>query len=183
MVTINFDDTYELIDVVPDLTEATFHSFDRNGQGILLKIRITPLNYPLLPNVYNLSFGPPIADGKVDDEVKIHHQDKNKMFSTVLLFSLVFLQENQTVTIGLDGSNDVRAYLYHRMFLSNRAYFDEYFVALGVDWHVRLLRDGSIEKDVNGAPFFKPKPEPFDYQRNTMDLYRYYMYYLRVRTL
>lgn len=163
MVTINFESTYDLIEVSPDFSEATFKSIDCIGSIVLIKIQIRPLNNPLLPNVYNLSFGPPLIDGTVDDKIKIHHQDRNKVFSTILLFCLAFLQENPAVTIGLDGSNDVRAYLYHRMFISNRTYLDDFFVALGVDWHVRLLRDNSIETDVDGSPFFKP---------------RYYMFHL-----
>jgi len=92
---------------------------------------------------------------------------------------LTFLQENPTVAIGLDGSNDVRAYLYHRMFCSNKEYLDEYFVALGVDWFVRLLRNNDYERNADGSAFFKPRPEPFDYQRAAKDLYRYYMFHLR----
>lgn len=100
------------------------------------------------------------------------------MFSTIMLFVLAFLDENPHVTIGLDGSDDIRAYMYHRMFLTNKAYFANYFFTLGVDWFVRLLRNGKIELDSDGAPFFKPKPEPFDYRRSANDLYRYYMFHL-----
>jgi hypothetical protein len=179
MIKINFEDTYDLIEVAPDFSYATFNSIDAGGDDVLLKVQILPLGDPLLPNVCNLSFGPQNDDGEINDEAKIHHQDTNRMFSTILLFSLAFLQEYPKITIGLDGSNDVRAYLYHRMFLSNREYLGEYFVAIGVDWHVRLLRNGKIEVDVNGKPFFKPRPEPFDFQRDAKDLYRYYMYHLR----
>ena len=83
------------------------------------------------------------------------------------------------MTIGIDGSNDIRAYLYHRMFLTNREYLDEYFVTIGVDWYVKLLRNGSIEIDNNGQVYFKPKPEPFDYHRLAINLYRYYMFRLK----
>ncbi len=56
---------------------------------------------------------------------------------------------------------------------------DEYFVTIGVDWYVKLLRNGSIEADTNGLAYFKPKPEPFDYQRSATNLYRYDMYKLK----
>ena len=101
------------------------------------------------------------------------------MFSTILLFCLVYLQTNPQITIGIDGSNDVRAYLYHRMFKTNRDYLSEYFVTIGVDWYVKLLRDGNVETDENGLPHFKPRPEPFDYQRPSANLYRYYMFQLK----
>ena len=179
IVKINFEDTYELAAISPDLMEAAFNSLDKDGNPLLLKIIIEPPHNPLLPNVYNLCFGPPKDDGTIDDTARISHRDLNKLFSTIILFSLTFLQENPNVTIGLDGSNDVRAYLYHRIFCSIKEYLDEYFVALGVDWFVRLLRNGDYERNADGSAFFKPRPEPFDYERPAKDLYRYYMFHLR----
>jgi hypothetical protein len=93
------------------------------------------------------------------------------------------LKVNPKVTIGLDGSNDVRAYLYHRMFCSNKANLDEYFMTLGADWFVRLMRNNDFERDQDGFIFFKPKPELFDYQRPASNLYRYYMFHLRNKTI
>lgn len=179
IVKVDIADTYELLTITSDLKEATFYSYDKEGNPVLLKILIKPLNYPLLPNVNNLCFGPPQDDGIIDDTAQIPHKDLNKLFSTIILFCLTFLQDNPQITIGLDGSNDVRAYLYHKMFCSNKAYLDEYFVALGTDWFVRLLRNNEYEKDQDGFDYLKPKPEFFDYQRPSRDLYRYYMFHLK----
>ncbi|MET6996934.1 DUF6934 family protein [Chitinophaga defluvii] len=179
MIKINFDEIFEPIEVTPDLTGMKFYSILKNGDQVLLKVEIKSLADPLLPNVFNLAFGPSDEEEKIDDQVKLNHSDINKMFSTILLFSLTFLKVNPSVKIGIDGSNDVRAYLYHRMFLTNKNYLNEFFVTIGVDWYVRLLRDGTVERDHQGLAFFKPKPEPFDYQRTAIDLYRYYMFLLR----
>ncbi len=179
MIKINFEDTYDPIEVGEDLSFMTFHSEVKDTADILLKIIISPLGDPLLPNVYNMAFGPLLENGDIDDRAKINHHNKDKIFSTILLFSLVYLQSNPQMIIGIDGSNDVRAYLYHRMFLTNREYLIEYFVTIGVDWYVKLLRNGAVEVDGNGLPYFKPKPEPFDYQRPATNLYRYYMYQLK----
>ena len=162
-----------------DLSCMTFRWDGAKASDILIKIGISPLGDPLLPNVFNMAFGPLSLIGYIDDTAKIKHQNKNKVFSTILLFSMVYLQSNPEITIGIDGSNDIRAYLYHRMFLTNREYLDEYFVTIGVDWYVKLLRNSSIEVDTNGLAYFKPKPEPFDYQRAATNLYRYYMYQLK----
>jgi hypothetical protein len=178
VIRIDFENTYELITVESNFSEATFNSIDVNNKQVLLKIMIIPLNYPLLPGVYNLSFGPPNADGTINDNIRINHQDPDKMFSTILLFALVFIKRKNKSTIGLDGSNDVRAYMYHRMFLTNFKYLAKFLVAFGVDWFVRLLRDGNMEKNVHGELFFKPRPEAFDYQRSSNDLFRYYMFQL-----
>jgi hypothetical protein len=178
MATINLEDTYPPIQVAEDLSYMTFYSPLKKGGSQLLKIRISHLKDNLLPNVYNLSFGPPDIYGEIDDEIKMHHEDVAKVFSTIILFSLTFMKTYKFATLGLDGSNDTRAYYYHRMFKTNRLYLGNFFVSLGVDWYVRLLRTGFVELDSEGIPFFKPKPEPFDYHRPDKDLYRYYMFHL-----
>ena len=179
MVRINLEDTYELTSMTPDLREAAFYSCNREGNPVLLNIQLKPALIELLPDVYNLGFGPLLPDAKIDDSAKIPHHDLNRMFSTIILFALKFLTGNPTATVGLDGSDDMRAYLYHRMFISNRIYLSEYFTALGVDWFVRLLRNGDYERNEDGAVFFKPKPESFDYQRPAWNLYRYYVFRLK----
>lgn len=181
VVKINLKDTYTLVDIAANLTQATFTADDKNGKRIIFKIIVDPLENLSLPNVYNLSFGPPKENGRIDDTIQIHHQNLNKLFSTIIFFCLNFLQKNPKVTIGLDGSSDTRAYLYHRIFCSNKEYLDEYFVASGVDWFVRLLRNGDYERHADGSAFFKPKPEYFDYNRPARDLYRFYMFYLRTK--
>lgn len=157
----------------------TFYSETEDDKKILLKVSITPLGDPLLPNVFNLAFGPLLPNGQIDDNAKINHRNKSKTFSTILLFAFGWLQIHADATIGLDGSNDIRAYLYHRMFLTNRHLLNDFFISIGVDWYVRLLRDGSVEADANGIPYFKPKPEPFDYGRPAANLYRYYLLQLK----
>ena len=179
MVKIDLENTFTPIDVADDLSFMTFNATDKAGLQMTIRIEILHLGDPLLPHVYNLAFGPITANKMIDDKAKIHHSNTNKIFSTIVLFSLTYLQANPHATIGIDGSNDARAYMYHRIFKTNRQYLHEYFVTIGVDWYVRLLRNGNVEKDTTGYPFFKPKPEPFDYQRVSNDLYRYYMFHLR----
>lgn len=178
MININFDDTFELEEVSDDNSCMTFISPLKNGGQILLKVRLALLDDPQLPNVYNLCFGPLYGDGSVDDNARVNHQDVSRVFSTILLFCLNFLQENPGLLIGLDGSNDARAYLYHRMFVTNRDNLNRYFITSGVDWYVRLMRNGTVEVDENDEILIKPKPMNFDYGRNMNDLYRYYLFYL-----
>jgi hypothetical protein len=121
------------LEVAEDVTFITFYSELADGQNGLIKIEISQLGDPHLPNVCNLAFGTLLSNGEINDTALINHQNKDKVFSTILLFSLVYLQSYPQKTIGVDGSNDVRAYLYHRMFLTNRQYLNEYFIAIGVD--------------------------------------------------
>ncbi len=179
MITINFEDTYEPISIESDLSQMTFNSPQANGaiKIILVKIDSHPDKY--LPNVYNLGFGPPNGKGGFQDSLKLKHLNSNKVFSTVLFHALTFLEENSEMTIGVDGSDDTRATLYHLMFKFNREYLSEFFKAIGVDWYVRIFRDGSYEADKLGNYIAKPRPELFDYVRTRHDLYRYYMFSLR----
>jgi len=185
MIKINFEDIFEPLEVSEDRSFTTFYSTVTAGEDVLIKVEIAPLSDPLLPDVYNLAFGPLNNKGGIDDTANVSHRDIGKMFSTVLSFALFFLRHNTNpnISIGLDGSNDVRAYLYHRMFQTNRTHLDEFFSSIGVDWYVRLLRNQDIERDEDGNAFFKPRPEPFDYKRANHDLYRYYMFKLKKQAI
>lgn len=156
----------------------TFNAPQIDGTNQLIMVRIDWLEDQYLPNVYNLGFGPPDNDGYFHDDIRLRHADVNKVFSTVLFHGWSFLKANPQLTLGIDGSDDVRANLYHLMFKSNRAYLDDFFVGIGVDWYVRLFRNGSYEVDSTGNLLPKPKTEIFDYERNRHDLYRYYMFHL-----
>jgi hypothetical protein len=179
IVEINFEKTYEPNEVATDLSYMTFYSEVTKFGYVLIKIEILSLGDPLLPNVFNMSFGLIYANGSINDNAKIDHQNKGKLFSTILLFALMYLRNYPHITIGIDGSNDVRAYLYHRMCKANREYLSEYFIPIGVDWYVKLLRNGNIEFDIDGYPYFKPKSELFDFERLVFNLYRYYMMQLK----
>jgi len=175
MIKINFEDTYEPITIESDLSRMTFNSPQIDGSVKLLLVKITPHPDSHLPNVYNLGFGPPDGLGGFYDDVKLKHNNISKLFSTVVFLGLTFLQEHPEMTIGIDGSNDLRATLYHLMYKTNRKYLSEFFKAIGVDWYVRIFRDGNYEADELGNYIAKPRPESFDYNRNRHDLYRYYM--------
>lgn len=178
-VTINFENTYPPTYIAADFSQMRFISRQRDGSQAELLVAIKQHPDPELPNVFNLGFGPPDGDGNFQDDVKLRHMDNDKVFSTILFLSLLFLQENPHLTIGLDGSDDSRATLYHLMFKSNRLYLDEYFIPIGVDWYVRIFRDNTYEQDEKGFYIKRPRPEPFDYERNRHDLYRYYMFRLK----
>lgn len=116
-----------------------------------------------MPNVYNLGFGPPDRNGGFVDNVRLSNADIDKVFSTVLFHALAFLGDHPDITIGVDGSDNLRARLYHEIFKSNREYLSEHFISIGVDRYVRYYRNGDYEKDELGEPLPKPRPEPFNY--------------------
>jgi hypothetical protein len=182
MIIIDFDNTFDLlwgeIGRITSITE--FNSPQVNGETVLMRVIIQLHPDPLLPNVYNLAMGPPIGESGIEDNVRLKHDDSNRVFSTAILFALAFLTEFPEMIIGLDGTDDLRAMLYHSMFKANREHLSEYFETIGVDWYVKLLRNQiDIERKEDGSAFFKPRPEAFDYDRTRHDLYRYYMFELK----
>lgn len=55
-----------------------------DGKKLRLGIRISLNAHPLMPNVYNLSFGPINKDGTIEDRARITHRNVAKVFSTVI---------------------------------------------------------------------------------------------------
>lgn len=179
MITLDLEETYEPLSVNQDLTRFVFKSELKNKESVNLHVHINKHVDPLLPDVYNLAFGTEGYGDNVDDRARPHHANINKVFSTIVLFAIAFLQENSEISIGIDGSNEARAYLYHRILRSNQEALSTFIRTVGVDWYVRLLRNGDIETDEDGFAFFKPRPEPFDSNRAGTDLYRYYLINLK----
>lgn len=90
MIKINLEDTFEATYVSSNLDQYIFESQLRNNKKIQLKVKFTNIADSLLPNVYNLAFGPFNLDGKIDDSINLKHKDSNKVFSTIILFSITF---------------------------------------------------------------------------------------------
>ena len=95
-IIINLEDTYEPVTLETDLTMMTFIAPQIKNAAQELVIKIEPLGNPLLPNVYNLGFGPPDGKGGFIDNVRLKHEDAGKVFSTVLFLGLAFLGKIKT---------------------------------------------------------------------------------------
>lgn len=139
-VTLNLEDTYEIISISPDLKDFQFNSPLKDGTQCLLTVRIFDNYSPFIPEVFNLAFGPLKADGSIDDTCEVTHANFEKTFSTILFGALAFLQTNPGQFVGIDGSNTVRAYWYFRMLQTNHDYLTTLFKMLGVKYYIRLLR-------------------------------------------
>jgi len=182
MININLEQIYEIEAVnfnFPVLI-AEFDAPQKDDSCIRIYIKLSPHPDSFLLDVYNLCLGPKGSDGKIDDNIRLKHVNVAKVLSTAIFVAYSFLIDHPEFTIGLDGSNDVRAHLYHSMFVLNREQMSDFFVCLGVDWYVKLMRNRvDVERDTDGKPIFKPKIEPFDYSRDRRQLYGYYMFSLK----
>jgi hypothetical protein len=109
MITINFEHTFDPINIENDYSRMTFHSPQISGTNELMLVKISPHPDPYLPKVYNLGFGPLNGNGGFRDDIRLKHSDSNRVFSTVLFLGLIFLQVNPELILGIDGSDDLRA--------------------------------------------------------------------------
>jgi hypothetical protein len=152
-VKIDFENVYELVGITPDLKLGGFRTRLENGEEILLGIQVANNAHELLPNVYNLSFGPLDKLGKINDRAEITHTDYSRVFSTILLSAFTYLENNTNHFLGVDGSDNNRAYFYYRAMMRNFGYLDKIFNMYGVKYFVRISRLGKTQYD-----------NPFDFE-------------------
>jgi hypothetical protein len=152
-VKIDFENVYELVGITPDLKLGGFRTRLENGEEILLGIQVANNAHELLPNVYNLSFGPLDKRGKINDRAEITHTDYSRVFSTILLSAFTYLENNTNHFLGVDGSDNNRAYFYYRAMMRNFGYLDKIFNMYGVKYFVRISRLGKTQYD-----------NPFDFE-------------------
>ncbi|PSL32086.1 DUF6934 family protein [Chitinophaga ginsengisoli] len=141
-VKINFDDVYDINTTSCEMKSASFDTELADGNKKKLMVAISDQAHELMPNVYNLAFGPLNANGKIDDKAQIKHRDYSKAFSTILLHARTYLAKNPAHYLGIDGSNNSRALLYYRIILDNFEYLSNYFNIGAMKYYVRIARFG-----------------------------------------
>jgi uncharacterized protein DUF6934 len=157
---IDFDTLYEIDQISEDLKDASFHSTLLNGHAVKLISKISNQSHALLPDVYNLAFGPLNKKGKIDDKAELNHSDYTRVFSTILFTALTYLKSNPDHYLGIDGSDNARAYFYYRAIKRNFPYLDQHFRMFGVKYFVRISRFGKTQYD-NPFDFEEIMPYPF----------------------
>lgn len=146
-VTLDFDNTYDIDPLSDDLRVSTFTSDLDDGSRVPLRVEISSEPHALLPSVFNLAFGPTNRKGEIDDKAEIAHKDYSKVFSSILLAALTYLTDHSDQYLGIDGSNNARAYLYYRFLQRNFAYLDQFFEMYGLKYYVRISRFGKNQYD------------------------------------
>jgi len=139
---LNFDNPYEIREISSDYRMMHFFT-EVNGKPHLLRARIDNEQHFLMPSVFNLSFGPPMADNDthIDDTILLKHDNLDRVMSTVLLFLYTYLKSNPEHYIGIDGSCDRRALLYFRKIKANTQLLSGLFsIISGVKYYIRLKR-------------------------------------------
>ncbi|WP_441576975.1 DUF6934 family protein [Chitinophaga sp. RAB17] len=179
---INFDDCYETEILKADFSLSSFNTCLKNGKKERIGIHISDTVHPLIPDVHNLSFGPINNKGEIDDNVKLNHLNHSKFFSTIVLAAMTFLERKRSCFLGIDGSNNARAYMYYRCIQNNYSFLTQYFKIFGVNYYARILRkekdeDSSYPIDVDDI-FTLPKSIQKEVIITYEKLYNYFIFKL-----
>ena len=181
-ININFNDNYEVESISEDLRESVFTTTLENGMQVPLHVEISDVAHGLLPNVYNLAFGPRKNNGVIDDKIELQHANYSKVFSTILFHAFAYLQNNPEHSIGIDGSDNVRAFLYYLTLQRNYDYLSQRFEILGLKYYVRITRFGKNQYD-NPFDFDDIIPEPVQIEKGVAIkhelLYNYFIFKLK----
>jgi hypothetical protein len=173
-VKIDFDNRYEIKTITEDFRYNIFQTELKDGTLLPLKVSISNESHELLPNVYNLAFGPMDKKGRIDDKAQLTHKDYSKVFSTILLCSLLYLNDNKSHYLGIDGSDNSRAFLYYSFLQRNYDYLNQYFNIYGLKYYVRITRFGKNQYD-NPFDFEDVQPYP-ERITNGMEAPKQFMY-------
>ncbi len=182
-VKINFEDCYEIETLSSDLSLSRFNTILKTGEQVPLGIQISNTVHPYLPEVYNLAFGPLIEENRIDDKAKMHHENHSKVFSTIIFTGLTFLTENREKYLGIDGSNNARAYMYYRCIQNNFDYLSQFFNIYGVNYYIRVLRKLKDEDESHPVDGDDLKAIPEIIEKGTFitpdKLYNYFIFKLK----
>jgi hypothetical protein len=179
---IDFDNLYDIDNVSTDLKFSSFKTKLNSGRVVPINVKISNETHALLPNVYNLAFGPLNTKGKIDDKAELTHTDYSKVFSTILFSALAYLKTNPDHYLGIDGSDNARAYFYFRALQRNFAYLDQHFRMFGIKYFVRITRFGKTQYD-NPFDFEDIMPYPFKIGKGDLisqdQMYNYFIFNLK----
>ena len=181
-IRVDFDNVYELDEISPDFKLSSFKTILTGGTELPLVVKISNHPHELIPDVYNMAFGPLNKQGKIDDKAELTHADYSKVFSTILFAAYAYLEQHPTHILGIDGSDNARAYYYFRAIMRNFSYLDQHFVMYGIKYFVRITRLGRTQYD-NPFDFEDVIPYPdrlIAEHRVTQDLmYNYFIFTLK----
>lgn len=182
LLKINFDNVYDVAPTANVLNTSTFTTELADGSTIPLHIEISNEAHELKPDLFNLAFGPLDQKGDLNDWVQLEHRDHSKVFSTILSEAHSYLVNHPDHSLGIDGSDKRRAYLYHRLIKGNFDYLSQYFNLYGMKYYVRISR---FEKQQYENPFdfsdVHPLLIPLEKETfmKTRSLYNYYVFDLK----
>ncbi|MEJ0104025.1 MAG: hypothetical protein WDO19_16315 [Bacteroidota bacterium] len=182
-IKINFEECYEIETLSNDLSLSKFNTILKTGEKVSLGVLISNTVHHYLPDVYNLAFGPLHNSNQIDDKAKLNHENHSKVFSTIIFTALTFLTENKEKYLGIDGSNNARAYMYYRCIQNNFDYLNQFFNIYGVNYYVRVLRKLKDEDDSHPVDGDDVKVVPQIIERNRIvppeKLYNYFIFNLK----
>lgn len=182
LLKLDFNNVYDIAPATENLNTSSFITELTDGSTPALHINISSTEHELLPGVFNLAFGPLNKRGQIDDAAKLEHRDYSKVFSTILVEARSYLINHPGRFLGIDGSDNGRAYLYHRFIQRNFDYLTKHFKLYGTKYYVRITRFGKRQYD-NPFDYGDVLPELVPLKKETLMnaglLYNYYVFKLK----
>lgn len=179
---IDLKNTYDVESMSEDYRVSRFSTKLDDGDIVPLNVRVNHEPHELMSNVYNLSFGPLNSKGKIDDRAELKHMDYSKVFSTILFTATTYLKKHPDHYLGIDGSDNTRAYYYYRAIQRNFSYLDKHFHIFGIKYYVRISRMGKRQYD-NPFDFEDVISDPIKIEKGdqiSQDLmYNYFIFNMR----
>ncbi|HEY8970483.1 MAG TPA: hypothetical protein VIM64_15365, partial [Puia sp.] len=81
-VKIDLENVYSIVAKNADQRASEFDTILTNAKRVRLGIRISHTPHTLIPNAYNMAFGPIKGNGSIDDKARLSYEDYSKVFST-----------------------------------------------------------------------------------------------------
>lgn len=179
---IDLENVYRIVAKNADQRASDFDTILTNTKRVRLGIRISRTPHPLIPNAYNLAFGPIMRNGSIDDKARLSYEDYSRVFSTVLLEAMSFLERHPDNYVGIDGSDNARTYMYYRCIQNNFTYLSSIFTIIGVNYYIRMLRqgeDGNCDLDTDDM-HTKHKEIEANEIINPEKLYNYFIFNIKL---
>lgn len=182
-IKLDITNCYPIEVVSEDFKLSKFICCIKNDQQETIGVHIADSPHPLLPNVYNLAFGPLDENNFIDDKARLSHLDHSRLFSTIVYAGMTFLNNNMPKYLGFDGYDNARAYLYYRCIQNNFDYLNESFNIYGVNYYARVLRKVNNHDEYHPLDIEDIVASPLEIKKEAIvkfdKLYNYFIFELK----
>jgi hypothetical protein len=178
-IKLNLDNIYRL-NPKPGLDYFVFNTIVKGGKKVPIVVIIRPPVDELMPDVYEISYGPVDRHQKIDDSAELDHVNPSKVFSTLAFAGLLFLSEHPGAYLGINAFDPQRACLYHRFVRGNYDYLAHYFQISGMHFEAKgnLLKDADVSKATETNDTVHVPQKIDDAKMNPKNLFNYYLFKL-----
>lgn len=179
-IKLNLDNSYKLKSE-PTLDYFVFTAVLKGGSKIPIVVIIHPPVNELMPDVYDLSYGPVDENQMIDENVILSFNNPSKVFSTLAFAALFFLNENPGAFLGISAVDTRQALLYRRLIKDNFDYIAHYYQISGVEFYAKqdIANNKDGNKGLKPGQTLQVSNEIKDVDVDLRNLFSYYLLKLK----